>query len=244
MRRKLYQMIEPRRKHDRASNVYDAVMIVVILVSFIPLLFREMTPVLLWMERITTGIFIIDYVLRLITADFAMGRGKLSFLMYPFTPMALVDLCSILPAFYILGAGFRLLKVIRLFSALRVFRAFKIFRYSRSIQIMRRVVRDQKMPLIAVCSLAAAYIFISAMILFQVEPDLFDNFFDAIYWATISLTTIGYGDVVPVTTMGRLITMISAFVGIAVIAMPSSIITAGYIKQLNQHDDDGDNEIE
>ena len=67
---------------------------------------------------------------------------------------------------------------------------------------------------------------------FNVEPESFDNFFEAIYWATVSLTTVGYGDIYPVTSVGRVITMISSVFGIAVVALPAGIITAGYMKEL------------
>ena len=75
-----------------------------------------------------------------------------------------------------------------------------------------------------------AYIFVSALVIFNVEADSFNTFFDAIYWATVSLTTVGYGDIYPVTTAGRIITMISSLFGIAVVALPAGIITAGYME--------------
>jgi voltage-gated potassium channel len=85
-----------------------------------------------------------------------------------------------------------------------------------------------------VLSLAAGYIILSALVMFTVEAESFDNFFEAVYWATMSLTTVGYGDIFPVTTTGRVVTMFSSLMGIAIIALPSSIITAGYIRALNQ----------
>ena len=75
---------------------------------------------------------------------------------------------------------------------------------------------------------------ISALIIFNVESQSFDTFFDAIYWATVSLTTVGYGDIYPVTTTGRIVTMISSMFGIAVVALPAGIITAGYMEALNE----------
>ena len=77
-----------------------------------------------------------------------------------------------------------------------------------------------------------SYIFISALVIFNVEPNSFNNFFEAIYWATVSLTTVGYGDLYPVTTIGRVITMVSSIFGVAVIALPAGIITAGYMKEV------------
>lgn len=83
--------------------------------------------------------------------------------------------------------------------------------------------------MIAVLYLAIGYIFVCALIIFNVEPDSFNTFFDAI---TISLTTVGYGDIYPITTLGRIITMVSSFMGIAIVALPAGIITAGYMKEI------------
>lgn len=78
------------------------------------------------------------------------------------------------------------------------------------------------------------YVIISALIVFNVEPDTFGTFFDAIYWACVSLTTVGYGDIYPVTVVGRLVAMISSIFGISIVALPSGIITAGYMDQLKE----------
>ena len=83
-------------------------------------------------------------------------------------------------------------------------------------------------------TMAVAYVVISALVIYNVEPESFENFFDAIYWATISLTTVGYGDIYPVTTVGRIVTMISSVFGIAIIALPSGVITAGYLEEVNK----------
>ena len=99
---------------------------------------------------------------------------------------------------------------------------------------IENVIRKVKSQLFAVLILTLIYITSSAMLVFQLEPNLFEHFFDALYWATISITTIGYGDISPVTTVGRLITMISALVGVAVIALPSGIITAAYMDEIKR----------
>ena len=80
--------------------------------------------------------------------------------------------------------------------------------------------------------LAIGYVYISALIIFNVEPDTFGTMFDAVYWAMVSLTTVGYGDIYPVSWIGRAIAMISSFFGIAVVALPAGIITAGYMKEI------------
>lgn len=235
-RKRLFEIIETSTGNDTASSIYDASMIVVIVASLIPLAFKESTTAFVVIEWITTAIFIIDYILRLFTADYKLQKGASSFILYPFTPLAIIDLLCILPAFVALSSGFRLLKIVRLLRAFRVFRAFKALRYSRNMMIIVSVIRKQKTALLAVLSLAASYILISALVIFNVEPDSFENFFDAIYWATVSLTTVGYGDIYPVTDAGRIITMLSSILGIAVVALPAGIITAGYMDELSHAD--------
>ncbi len=78
------------------------------------------------------------------------------------------------------------------------------------------------------------YIVISALIMFNLEPQSFDTFFDALYWSTVSLTTVGYGDIYPVTVPGRIVAMISSFLGIAIVALPAGIVTAEYLSVLKK----------
>lgn len=231
MRERIYRYIEPNLD---CKSSYDYVMIFVIIVSLIPLAFKENYQAFDIIDKVTVTIFIVDYLLRLTTADFKLHKGKVSFMLYSFTPMAVIDLLSILPSFCGLASGYRVLKLFRLVRSFRVFRAFRLFRYSKSLAMIISVIRKQTVPLVAVGTLALAYILISALVVFNVEPDTFDNFFDAIYWATVSLTTMGYGDIYPVTTAGRIVTMLSSFVGIAIIALPAGIITAGYMDAINE----------
>lgn len=234
MRKRIFEIIEVSTGNDRASTVYDVSMMIVIIASLVPLAFKAPGPVLMALDRGAAYIFIVDYALRLWTADYKVNRGAASFVIYPFTPMAIIDLLCILPSFTALAGGLRVLKVLRLFRTFRVFRAFKMLRYSKSMTLILDVIREQKEPLMAVGTLAVAYILISALVIFNVEPDSFDDFFDAIYWATVSLTTVGYGDIYPVSDAGRVITMISSIFGIAVVALPAGIITAGYMDKLNK----------
>lgn len=236
MRKRIYEIIELSKDGDRASAVYDYVMMAAILISLIPLTYKESGPLLTAIDRVTVVLFIMDYIARLVTADFSLKKGARSFCLYPFTPMAIIDLLAILPSLFAISAGLKILKIFRLARTFRVFRAFKMLRYSKSIMIIGRVIKAQRVPLLAVCTLAGAYVLVSALVIFNVEPDTFETFFDAVYWATVSLTTMGYGDIYPLTTAGRVVTMISSFVGIAIVALPSGIITAGYMDELNKAD--------
>ena len=234
MRKRLYSIVEPTDNNNKLSSVYDFIMMTTIIVSIIPLAFKETNIVFQWIDYITVGIFILDYLLRLITADYKLKKSVVSFFVYPITPMAIIDLISILPSITILNSGFRLLKLFRLLRTFKVLRAFKFLRYSKSFDIIASVFKKQKKVLSAVATMAVAYVLVSALVIYNVEPESFDTFFDAIYWATISLTTVGYGDIYPVSTIGRIVTMISSAFGIAIIALPSGVITAGYLDEINK----------
>ena len=237
MRKRLFEMIETAKEDDRISNIYDIFMLIVIIASLIPLAFKKETSLFLWIDKISVIVFIIDYFLRIITADLKLKRKAKSFLIYPFTPMAILDLLCILPSLHIIQSGFKILKIFRLFRTFRVFRVFKTIRYSKSIKLIKGVFLRQKKPLLTVGILAVAYVLISALVIFNVEPDSFNTFFDAVYWATVSLTTMGYGDIYPVTTIGRIVTMVSSIFGIAIIALPSGIVTAGFMEELKNNNE-------
>ena len=235
MRERIYNIIDSANNETGLASFYDVFMMAVIVISLIPLAFKVDPPLFAVTDKICTVIFILDYILRWITADYKFGKKTASsFLRYPVSPMAIVDLVSILPSISAVNSGFKVLRVMRMIRALRVLRIFKAARYSKSLQIISGVMKRSKEALIAVCTLAIAYILVSALVILNVEPDSFSSFFDAVYWATVSLTTVGYGDIYPVTTIGRVITMISSLFGIAIVALPSGIITAGYLEELKK----------
>ncbi len=236
MRKKLYSIIEPADSGNRLSNIYDIIMMITIVMSVVPLAFKDTNAVFEWIDKITVSIFICDYFMRLITADYKLEKAAVSFFVYPITPMAIIDLISILPSMTILDDSFRLLKLFRLLRTLKVLRTLKFLRYSKSFEIIVGVFKKQKKVLSAVATMAAAYILVSALVIYNVEPESFETFFDAVYWATISLTTVGYGDIYPITTIGRIVTMMSSAFGIAIIALPSSVITAGYLTEISKEE--------
>lgn len=160
---------------------------------------------------------------------FLYGSGEKSFIRYPFTFLAIIDLISILPVFPWVNNSLRILRLFRLISS---FRVFKAFRYSRNIRLITNAFKRQRQALSLVAYFALAYIFVSALIVFNIEPGSFEHFFEALYWSTITLTTIGYGDIFVQTELGKLFTMVSAFLGIAIVALPAGIITAGYMEEV------------
>ena len=236
MRKKIHQMLESHDKlesYDKLSVYYDRFMLFCIVCSIIPLCSKESNALFLWIERITVTVFIADYLLRWLTADLKYHGNKVfAFLRYPFTFFAIFDMLAILPSLTALSAGLKLFKLVRLNKA---FKALKLLRYSKSFGLILSVIKRERKGLYAVCVLAGGYILLSALIMFQVEPDSFDTFFDAIYWAVVTLTTVGYGDIYPTSNIGRVFSMVSSFMGIAIVALPTGIITAGYMNELNNN---------
>lgn len=221
--------------------VYRYLMLTAIIVSIIPLMLMESDVAYTSIaEAITVGIFIFDYIARWLISDINSDKGLRSYLLYPFTPMAIVDLLSILPAFNVLGSVFKIARITRIFKLIKIIRVIKVLHYSERITLFFRVIIKEKDILLGVLLLAMIYIFITALIMFNVEPHInpytglptFNSFFDALYWATVTLTTVGYGDLCPVTDVGRLISMLSALLGVAIIALPSGVITASYLDEL------------
>lgn len=231
MRKKIYNILNQ-------NAIYDTFMFTVIIISIIPLAFVKQQSWMTLIDRITVIIFIVDYILRWFVAD-KLSNKLNKFILYPLTPMAIIDLLSILPSITLLNSSFKLLKIFRLFRSLRLLKILKLVRYSKSITMICNVFKKQKETFITILvMMAITYILVSALVIINVEPETFPTYFDALYWATISLTTVGYGDVYAVTTIGKIITMISSFLGIAVVALPAGIITSGLMDELSKSHDE------
>lgn len=231
MRKRIFEIVDLAGENDWISKSYDYFMYLVILVSVLPLFFKHSCLAFQIIERVTVSIFIVDYVLRWFTSDYKYkDSGKMAFVRYPFSFFAILDLLSILPSLSILNSGFKLFRLLRLNKA---FKTLRLLRYSKSFNLIVMVVRKERKALLAVVYLSMSYLILTALIMFQVEPKSFDSFFDAFYWAVVTLTTVGYGDIYPVSDTGKIVSMFSSFMGIAIIALPTGIITAGYMNEVN-----------
>ena len=236
---RINNIIEPDEENT-LSRIYKCIMLTAITVGLIPLMFRKQTQLFLYFDIISCFWFVVDYILRWMTCGLRSGKKRwMQYVIYPITPMAIIDMLSILPTASLLSPAFKVTRLARFLKTLRVFR---IVRYVESLGIIFAVIKKQQKTLYTVLSIALFYIFITAIIMFNTEEEinpetgdyLFNSFFDAFYWATCTLTTVGYGDICPVSGTGRLISIISSLVGIAVIALPSGIITAGYMDELRE----------
>ena len=236
LRNRIYQVIEKSNNHNGLSYGYDVFMSICICLSLLPLFFRQQYSVFYYFDLFTVIVFIIDYIAHWATADLqrTYKHRWVAFVLYPITPMGIVDLLSILPGVNLLPNGYKIFRVSRL---LKIVRVFKFFRYSEQFQILFRVLRNERKVLFSVLMIAIFYIIITALVMFNAGQDSsnFDSYFDALYWATTTLTTVGYGDIYPANDLGRVISMLSALFGVAIIALPSGIITASYLEELRKN---------
>lgn len=226
LREQLYRIVRKAEPGDRLGKAYDIFIMLVAIASIVPLMFKESDAFLDRLDIITVYILFFDYIFRWISYDYISGRkSPQAFILYPFTPFAIIDLISLLPSLGLIGQGWRILRMLRIFKA---------FHYSDSFTYIINAFKKEKRTLGSVLIIALAYIFVSALAMFSYEPETFDSFFDALYWATTALTTVGYGDVYPLSDVGKLISMISSLFGVAVISLPAGIITASFVEEINK----------
>ncbi len=222
-------MLGSRNMDDKLNRIYNTFIMMVAVLSLVPLMFKKESQELYILDHITVYILFFDYILRWTVYD-KLSRLKRpwAFILYPITPLAIIDLVSLLPSLGLLGEAFRVLRILRL---------FKLLRYSKSFTKILKAFKKEEKTLGTVLLIAIVYIFISALVMFAYEPETFNTFFDALYWATTALTTVGYGDIAPASDLGRLISMISSLFGIAVIALPAGIITTSFVEELSNGSD-------
>lgn len=243
-RQRLARIIQIEKEgNDKYSRAYDWYMLVIIGLSLIPMMVEnDDTPFMKWIEWATVIAFIIDFVLRCYAAP-VMKRfeGKSFFRRYPFSFMGLVDFLSILPIVTLISYKFTLF---RLFRMVRIIALFKYTRYTDKDKLFLKVLKKRKNVLMTLFLFTLLYIFITALLLYNVEPHLnpitgektFSSFFDALYWSTVTLTTVGYGDLCPVSVCGRSISMISSLFGIGLITAASGAVTSGFIEEIKKRE--------
>lgn len=226
LREAVYVLVRRSGRENKAGHYYNLFISLVACISVVPLMFKTSNSYFELIDTVTVYILFFDYILRWLTYDYVTGKkGVRAFLLYPFTPFALVDLFSLLPSMGLLNHGFRILRMMRI---------FKIVHYSESFEYVSNVFKKEKRTLLSVLMIALMYIYISALAMFSYEPETFDNFFRALYWATTALTTVGYGDIYPKSEVGQLISMLSSLFGIAIIALPAGIVTGGFVEEMNK----------
>lgn len=220
--------------HTKTGRIFDffiQLLIILSLISFtietIPDLSHEFYFWLHTLEIFTIIIFTIEYLLRLYVAD-----NKLKFI---FSFYGIIDLIAILP-FYVAHAVD--LRSIRIFRLLRLFRAFKLLRYSRALKRFRTAFLMIREELITFVTITIFMLFFSSVGIYYFEsaaqPDKFTSIFDCMWWSVATLTTVGYGDVFPVTVGGKIFTFFVLLIGLGIIAVPTGLIASALTKCIEE----------
>lgn len=188
-------------------------------------------------EIISVILFSIEYILRVWTSDLLYPKLKpiKARFRYIFSFMAIIDLLAVLP-FYIPFLIPIDLRVLRTLRVIRLLRIFKVNRYTKALSTIAAVFKSKISQLLSSMFVVALLMIIAFVLMFSIEnsaqPKVFDNAFSALWWAIATITTVGYGDIYPVTVAGKILSTIIALLGIALVAVPTGIISAGFIEQV------------
>ena len=240
IKRQVFGIIKAGEEGNKASKAFDSIIMTLIALSVLSIVLESFADISVkyrtvfqTLEIVTIVVFSLEYILRLWTADLLYPEAKHPRLKYVFSGMAIIDLLAILP-FYLpfLTADFRYLRMIRLIRMFRVLRVFKLGRYLDALQIIMKVIRASRAKLIMSVVICFSVMLFSAIVMYTVEnpeqPEAFPNVIAALWWAICTLTTVGYGDVYPVTVIGKIFASLISLVGIGIIAIPTGIIAAGF----------------
>ena len=184
-----------------------------------------------------------EYLARLLTAShrYPARHAFAASITFAVTPMALIDLAAILPFYlpFFIAADLRFLRILRL---TRVLRVLKINRYSRALSIIGTVLRRKASELLVTVFVTLLLLLLSSSIMYYLEsdaqPGAFPNIIASLWWAVATLTTVGYGDVFPVTGWGRVVAGVIALLGIGLVALPTGIVSAGFLEEIQNRSRD------
>ncbi len=188
-------------------------------------------------EVFSVIVFTIEYILRIYISSVSHPASShfRSALIFIFSAYGIIDLLAILPFYlpFVIPFDLRFVRIMRL---LRLLRVLKISRYNNSLHLIYQVIREKRAEL-AITFVAIVLILIIASFLMyyiegDVQPSKFSDIFSSFWWAVVTLTTLGYGDVVPVTTLGKIISGIIAILGIGLVALPAGLLSAGFIEKI------------
>ncbi len=241
-KRRVFDIISLGTKYDIPSRLFDYVLVSAIIINLLILIIETFdaaapyTPFLKDIERIIVLFFIVEYILRVWTAEYlypGCGKVKAGF-KFIFSFNGIIDLFTILP--YVipvfLPAGFVAFRTFRVF---RVFRLFRINTQYDAFNVVVDVLRSRSRQLFSSICMILIMMTASSICMYSLEheaqPEVFRNAFSGIWWSVSALLTVGYGDIYPITTMGQIMAIIISFLGVGLVAIPTGIISAGFVEQ-------------
>lgn len=253
IKHRIFEIIQVSAENDIASKVFDLFIIALIILNVILVIADTFTlpesvkAAMRYMDVFTAIVFTVEYLLRIWTADLLYPQySKIaSRIKYIFSFMALIDLFAVLP-FYIPLLIPIDLRVLRVIKVIRLLRIFKVNRYTNALVTVAEVLKKRSSQLISSMLIVLLLMVISSVIMYNVEnpaqPEVFTNAFSGLWWAVATFTTVGYGDIYPITAFGKVLSAVIALLGIGLVAVPTGIISAGFIEQIDKNKNENDDE--
>jgi voltage-gated potassium channel len=245
-KKKVNNLLHPNEGETRWDKIINGFLIIIIVLNVIAVMLETVPSIhephkafFRDFDIFSVTVFSIEYLLRLWSANYHEKykhsiRGRLK---YIFSPGALVDLLAILPFYLNVFVGFDL-RVLRIFRLTRILRLFRLTSYTKSTQLIINVFKSRFNELLLSFVLTVFLIIISSCLMYFAEhaaqPEKFSSIPETIWWSVITLTTVGYGDMIPVTDTGKVLTIVISLTGIALLALPAGIITAGFLDELRK----------
>lgn len=245
LQKRVFEIIQSANEGDIVSRIFDLfIMLLIIINSFSIMVdtFQLPSSVKTTIQVIdisTSIIFSIEYLLRIWTAPLLYpDKSALDArLRYVVSFIAIIDLLAILPFYLPMIIPFNL-KSLRLLRITRLLRIFKMNRYTNALYKVFAVFKAKSSQLISSMLVVLMLIVLASILMFNVEnaaqPEAFRNIFDSMWWAIATFTTVGYGDIYPITVLGKILSAIIAFLGIGLVAVPTGIISAGFVEQIEK----------
>jgi voltage-gated potassium channel len=245
IRQRIFNVIDEKNKETSLSRTFDFFIIGLITLNVVAIILESFESIsltykqeLYYFEIFSVAVFTVEYLLRILTADLKYPNKTIFGATTSFitSPLALVDFFAILPTYLPLFIPIDL-RFIRILRLLRITRLFKINRYSRSLKLIGDVFKEKRSDLGITAFVTFILLVIASTLMYHIEgqeqPQAFPNIVASFWWAVATLTTVGYGDVYPITAWGKFISGIIALLGIGLVALPTGILSSAFIEKIN-----------
>ena len=245
-KKKVHILLHPElgnSKWDRVINAFIIILIILnitaVMLETVPHIHEPYKEFFHYFDVVSVIIFTIEYVLRVWSSNHDPRykhslHGRLRYMM---STDALIDLLAILPFYVHIFVGFDL-RVLRIFRLLRFLRLFRLTAYMKSARMVKNIFKTRANELKLSMVLILFFIIIASCLLYfaehQAQPKVFSSIPATIWWAVVTATSVGYGDMVPVTTLGKTLSGLLSLSGLAVFALPAGIITAGFLEEMRK----------
>ncbi|MDG1106422.1 MAG: ion transporter [Cyclobacteriaceae bacterium] len=246
IRKGLFEILEKDDGDNRLSRRFDLFIMIMIFLNMIAVIMETVASVYTnyedffeWFEIISVVVFTLEYIGRIWTCTLIEGyrhpiKGRIQFIL---SPIGLIDLLAILPFYlpFIMSIDGRILRLLRLFRLVRI---FKMGRYSTAFQMIANVLNRRKEELLVTLTIVLLVLVLASSLMYYVEhevqPEAFSSIPATMWWGVATLTTVGYGDVYPITSIGRVLGAFIAIMGVGIFALPAGIIASGFEAEIRK----------